>query len=296
MDVVQKIAINREFLQRYARAVSSALCPEKITNGGEVLSLTPIEQVNYLLLLKLERRWKRDFRRVRSPYFDYTNQKVQQALQHFMNILSEHIRIEKAHLQPLLEEAVQDTLLLILFPRAFYEREWRAVELLEKDYWMSIKKYVKHNAAFLEKLSSQIETTPFAAMPSREAISVLYRVYETEKNSLEDIDAHLEAFQGVVEVKKVNFFEISHLSSTTQKKETLSLLSNIHPHLQKTFIEELFDGQKNRFEQAIKEAEECATFDQSMSHLVKHHGVKTHNANAKELFKLVYRRFKRTEI
>ncbi|NQZ77646.1 MAG: hypothetical protein HRT61_16320 [Ekhidna sp.] len=86
-----------------------------------------------------------------------------------------------------------------------------------------------------------------------------------------------------------------HLESTQQKAEgsILSLISLNHRYM---FIKELFENDKNEFEQALIELEAYQTFDESVEFLV--HGYAKQNSwdmqsdEVKEFLKVLFRRFR----
>ncbi len=84
-------------------------------NGQEILSLCSVQQVNLFVVRELFKAWKEDTRKLKSPYFDFENPEVKEALDAFMNIASQHILISKAHFSPLLKKAVSQTLLVCIF-------------------------------------------------------------------------------------------------------------------------------------------------------------------------------------
>jgi hypothetical protein len=94
-----------------------------VANGPQLVDFVPVKQVNLLMMRNLQRHWTQEAERLRSPYFDYSNPEVQLALKQFMNTLSQHISLNKATLQPVLEQAIADTILLALAPLEFFKHE-----------------------------------------------------------------------------------------------------------------------------------------------------------------------------
>ena len=96
--------------------------PAATLDGPALLTFTPLRQVNLLVLRQLLGRWQQEASALRSPYFDFEAAPVQAALGQFMNVLSRHIRLGRAALEPLLAQAVADTLALATDPAAACER------------------------------------------------------------------------------------------------------------------------------------------------------------------------------
>ncbi len=117
---------NANALAEYCRAFARRLCNEAyqnqpVMNGRELLDLAPVAQINLLIISSLYDKWKADAEKFRSPYFDFTHSDVQEALQGFMNTVSQHIAIRREHLEPLLIDATRRTLILIFDPRSYFD-------------------------------------------------------------------------------------------------------------------------------------------------------------------------------
>jgi len=96
--------------------------PAATLDGPALLQFTPSRQVNLLVLRQLLGRWQQEANSLRSPYFDFAAEPVRTALGQFMNVLSRHIRLDRAALEPLLAQAVADTLVLATDPGTAFER------------------------------------------------------------------------------------------------------------------------------------------------------------------------------
>jgi len=115
--------------EQYGRRLATRLSqqffgpqPEATLDGPALLKFTPVRQVNLLVLRQLLGRWQQEASQLRSPYFDFEAAPVRAALGQFMNVLSRHIRLDRAALEPLLAQAVADTLVLATAPATAFER------------------------------------------------------------------------------------------------------------------------------------------------------------------------------
>jgi hypothetical protein len=115
--------------EQYGRRLASRLCqqyfgpqPDATLDGPALLKFTPVRQLNLLVLRQLLGRWQQEVQSLRSPYFDFEAAAVRTALTQFMNVLSRHIRLDRAALEPLLAQATADTLLLAASPAQAFER------------------------------------------------------------------------------------------------------------------------------------------------------------------------------
>ena len=114
---------------QYGRRLATRLCtqhfgpqPDAALDGPTVLKFTPVRQLNLLVVRQLLGQWQAETTRLRSPYFNFEAEPVQTALTQFMNVLSRHIRIGRAAYEPLLAQAVADTLGLVADPLGSFQR------------------------------------------------------------------------------------------------------------------------------------------------------------------------------
>ena len=115
--------------EQYGRRLATRLSqqffgpqPAATLDGPALLQFIPIRQVNLLVLRQLLGRWQQEANALRSPYFDFEAAPVRTALGQFMNVLSRHIRLDRAALEPLLAQAVADTLVLATNAGTAFER------------------------------------------------------------------------------------------------------------------------------------------------------------------------------
>ena len=117
--------------EQYGRRLAARLCdqhfsssPDTTLNGPAVLSFTPIRQVNLLVVQQLLQQWQAEISRLRSPYFDFEAPAVQAALTQFQNTLSRYIRLSRSIFEPLLAQAVADSLYLVADPASAFVKIW----------------------------------------------------------------------------------------------------------------------------------------------------------------------------
>jgi hypothetical protein len=115
--------------EQYGRRLASRLCqqyfgpqPDATLDGPALLQFTPVRQLNLLVLRQLLGRWQHEAQQLRSPFFNFEAEPVRTALTQFMNVLSRHIRLDRAALEPLLAQAATDTLVLAADPVLAFER------------------------------------------------------------------------------------------------------------------------------------------------------------------------------
>ena len=111
--------------EQYGRLLAALLCdqhfgarPTATLDGPAVLRFTPIRQVNLFVVQALLGKWTAEMAQLRSAYFDFEDADVRQALTQFMNVLSRRIKLSRPTYEPLLAQAITDTLTGALDPAA----------------------------------------------------------------------------------------------------------------------------------------------------------------------------------
>jgi hypothetical protein len=137
--------LNSKYVENYAKEFSKKVCDgyfptKKYMTGQEIITLTPSIQVNFFIIKTLFEAWQLELEKLKSsPYFDYRDKAVHEALREFMNVLSRTIKIERSHFEPLLVKAVLDSIFLAVSPLDFYQDEFAKHKANE------INRYLKEN-------------------------------------------------------------------------------------------------------------------------------------------------------
>jgi len=124
---------NQLHLERYSKALANLLCDRHFAthdtlNGPQLISFTPIKQVNLFVIKELLLKWHHEMANLRSPYFDYEHEEVKEALVNFMNVLSRKILMKRHAFEPLLQKAIYDTFLVLLAPVATFEEKFLRIQ------------------------------------------------------------------------------------------------------------------------------------------------------------------------
>ncbi|NBA87990.1 hypothetical protein GVN16_19625 [Emticicia sp. CRIBPO] len=141
---------NLQEAENYAKAFAALLSDEyfknKLTiNGGEILNLTESKQLNLLTIRELYDKWQTETERLKSPYFDFEQSEVKQALADFMNVLSRFILVNKDNFIPLLTKSTKKTLELYISPVSFFENLMRDLP----DFKLT-SEWLKNNGRFFK--------------------------------------------------------------------------------------------------------------------------------------------------
>lgn len=137
--------------EQYGRRLAAKLCdtyfgtqPEATLDGSALLKFTSVRQLNLLVLHQLLTQWQAEAGRLRSPYFDFEAAPVQAALSQFMNVLSRHIRLDRAALEPLLARAAADTLSIVADSAGTFQR------ILLGDVETTTAEHLRDNLRYLD--------------------------------------------------------------------------------------------------------------------------------------------------
>lgn len=213
--------INHEYIQSYAEAFTNRIVDRyfsehTIIDGEGILTITEIRQVNLFVIKNILVKWEAEARKVRSPFFNYANPEVQNALQDFMNVLSRNIYIEEKTFKSLLKMAIHDVLLLIFTPYDFFSSELlnigSPITLIELE---KRKKFIKVNGELYNAYLEKIETAGADNLQIKEAKQYFDQVCEAINFSPEEPDEYIELFSKVIpfEIHKV-YGEIDNTAKT----------------------------------------------------------------------------------
>ena len=179
---------------------------DRIT-GQEILTLCNVHQVNLFIIKEVFRSWKEENKKLKSPYFDYENEEVKEALDNLMNLLSQNISITQTHFTPLLKKAVSQSLLVIFDPYDFFSLLISGKNnKLEVSTFREEIKYLKVNRAPLERMLQRLDEKKLEEVSGNEAFAILDQILEEVNFTPEDVDGYIEKFSSVVPFNPNQFY------------------------------------------------------------------------------------------
>jgi hypothetical protein len=192
----------------YADKVSKTFfTTNKKIRGSEILSLCKVPQVNMFVVRELLLTWREETKKLKSPYFDYEDAEVKEALNNFMTVLSKRIAVGEDYFVPLLKKAVRQTLLVIFNPYDFFSilvsGKNNRIEL--KEFKEEIK-YLKINKAPLARLVQKLEEKGLTELSGNEAFAILDQILEEVSFTPEDLDPHIRQFSLTLPLDAAAFF------------------------------------------------------------------------------------------
>ncbi|MDF2454889.1 MAG: hypothetical protein K0R51_882 [Cytophagaceae bacterium] len=152
-------------IQAYSTALASKLSNgffpgKEVINGEQLLSFTSVQQLNLFIVKTLFERWKDELQKLRSPYFNYEAQEVQEALNGFMNTLSKNIAISKESFHPLLQKAIADVVVISIAPTEYIQQEFNASPVALRSNLLDKFKYHKVHETIFKRFHEQLSSIP----------------------------------------------------------------------------------------------------------------------------------------
>lgn len=299
--------MNYSFIEEYSKEYIQPITDDVFDNhnaitGKQILTLCPLKQINLFVLKKLFDAWQQETQKLKSPYFDYDALEVKEALETLMNTLSQHIVISKEHFEPLLQQAVSDTILLIFSPLDYYVREFNSpekdvltLEVLKKDL-----RYIKINRPILDALIKRFEDEQLTEAQGEEKIRIFNEVFENLEDDPEDFDEYVKLFSetqplqveklyynthhtqnGQHETRPILNDQFTETTSNTladlhQKKKIDSIRKHININQRYMFTKTLFGNNKDEFEKAVEDLDNHASYVEAFNYLRKDFAGKYH--------------------
>jgi hypothetical protein len=180
------------------KVLKKAFASNEKIEGKEILALCNVQQINLFIVRELFKAWREEFKKLKSPYFNYEHPDVKEALDHFMSVLSKNISITRQHFAPLLKKAVSQTVLLVLDPYDYFSMIISGPNnKLDVTTFREEIKYLKINKAPLEKLLERLDEKKVKEISGNEAFAILDQILEEVNFSPEDVDEYIQKFSTV---------------------------------------------------------------------------------------------------
>lgn len=212
-------------------------------DGERLISLTNSRQVNSFIIRSLFNQWRNEVERLESPYFDFNHERVKEALKAFMNVLSNHISIDKAHLESLLTQAIEDAILISFEPKLYLESILNRIER-PQDFKLQFK-YIKTNRELFKNLTDKIGD--FDTKPS--ILNTFDSLGETDIETIDVNDfltklggtTHLESLFEVIEEVVIEEPVVEVAEETVAPEPTPIIVADPDVNEQPTTINDKFD-------------------------------------------------------
>ncbi|PIB37238.1 hypothetical protein BFP72_18405 [Reichenbachiella sp. 5M10] len=258
--------LNQQAKQKYITTYSQIILDEFFDknegiSGQQIISLTPIKQVNFFVLKVLFEEWQEETKKFKSPYFDYKNEEVNTALKTLVNTLSKNIFIQKEDFKSLLERAVSETLEFLYTPDQYLLQETQKAtssELIKE--LKTTGKYIKLHKGLFDSILINLENGMSTDKPVVESViknaTESYNEDTAEKEEIENL-FNLTSLLDIVEKEspaivetaqteepEINFFDTLEALPEEKTEDTLSVPEPMTPPSSSAFAEEDDEPQK----------------------------------------------------
>lgn len=208
-----------DYSQRFARKVCDDFFAQNTTaSGQQILNLTEIPQINLFAISSLYEKWRADAENFRSPYFDFEQEEVKEALKQFMNVVSRNIAVKREVLEPILFEAIKDTLVLLIDPSSYFNELFRNQEnfSVTAELVQQLCKYVRFNKFIPQELAKGMKDRSFVYV--NQAIEWSEQALQLHADELDSVEQWVGHFSAKVPL------DISHLVKKTMRVELLKVI------------------------------------------------------------------------
>lgn len=237
------VQFNSNYLESYSKEYAHAVSDRffngrQFITGQEIIQLTGSTQVNFFIIKRLFELWQEELAKLKSsPYFDYRDIAVHDALTQFMNVLSRRIKVERAHLEPIIRVAVEQAIQVAVNPVSFYQNEIKKAPSGKiNEFIRENKKYYKWNDRVISFL---IDKAGFGHDPEAYHRAI-YANYQVIKDSLESTNMLL-ATLGDVKAFNLDLYlpqvDSTHSVYQTDQDELASLEPSFLGDLEKVAID-----------------------------------------------------------
>tara|TARA_B110000263_G_C15206234_1_gene463022 strand:+ start:181 stop:966 length:786 start_codon:yes stop_codon:yes gene_type:complete len=126
--------------------------PKNNITGKQLLTITKSKQINLFIIKNIYDEWLNNFNKNKISYFNYSDINIQNALNNFMNILSNNILIKNKSIKKLIVKAIEESLELAIKPSSFIIKDIikNSKEINETTLNSRKKYYPNHNNVFNE--------------------------------------------------------------------------------------------------------------------------------------------------
>ncbi|WMJ71691.1 hypothetical protein RCC89_00685 [Cytophagaceae bacterium ABcell3] len=196
--------INKEQLHSYSLALAEKITTEYFSKkseitGKEIISLTAIEQLNFFILKTLFGRWKDEEDKLRSPYFNYEDKAVKEALANLLIQLSNNISIKREFFRPLLSKAIYDTLFYALEPSEYLQEYFSSRKTVSPNDIRKEAKYFKINTDFFHDILTRVEQSGKNDLSGKETAQIIKEASGTV--SAQDAEKTLNGFSKLLKIE-----------------------------------------------------------------------------------------------
>ncbi len=200
--------LNQQAIEAYSLKITQKLSDDFFSknltiSGQQILQFSKIEQLNLFIISTLFEKWKDETSKLKSPYFNFESNDVKAALKSFMNVLSKNIVVKRVDFDPLVRNAVADTICLALAPYLFIKETYFSLDypIIVMSDFKERAKFVKHNRAITDVFIKKIEKHNLTSTPLSYALDYLNESYKELVNELVEPTEILALFNAILPIE-----------------------------------------------------------------------------------------------
>lgn len=228
---------NVSALNEYSEQFSRQVCDDffahnAAASGQHILNLTKIPQINLFVISSLYDKWKADAEAFRSPYFDFENTEVSEALKQFMNVVSRNISVKRDALAPILKEATKNSLVLLMDPSGYFNEIFRNQPdfTVTADVVQQLRKYIRFNKFIPQAIVEAMSDRSFVYV--NQAIDWSEQAIANRAAELDNVEQWITLYSEKVPL------EVATLLKKTHRTET-EIVKIAEPEPNKSFFDTL---------------------------------------------------------
>lgn len=180
--------------------LSGASFPKGHVSGEEILTFAKHQQVNKFVLFQIYQDWSAHMQKMAHPYFNYNHPDVIKGLKIFQNIISDHIQVPVADFRKMLQQAVYNSLKLILNPAdAIGNFFFKGTDAIPSEMYNKHAAYFKDFDFVILALQKFFEKNGHKRIDKKlyfEKFEKVIGIYET-KNKLGELDYQRNLFKSL---------------------------------------------------------------------------------------------------
>lgn len=179
-------------------------------SGPEIQELTELDQVNVFILELLFSQWRTEAESLKSPFFNFEHEDIKSALQDFLNSLSFHIKVDRAHFQPLLKNALSNTIDLILHPYNYITQECLCLDemVVSEAHIRNKTRYIKINKFLIEDALNKFNQKD--QIPTEDFLNECSQIYLKRKGDFYAIEDLVRMFDYLIPEEHSQAFFMGH--------------------------------------------------------------------------------------
>ena len=235
---------------------------KKLIHTEEIVSITPVRQINCLVFQSIYQNWKIQFDRKEDIYFDYQHPDVVLGMFEFMSLISKHIRIYRIHFEKLLFNATLQTLQLLFSPKEYYIHLFKGLEkgLDLSGHFSSLMRYVILHVDYKRNLIKLLKDYNIHFVPFATAINIC-KDFNFE-GRFDNPRRYIDLFNKTFLLDSETLFP-SWESNLKLKKKKINFSEELEEEMRHTM--EFDKEQKNRAELFNTSEEEINQFSEKIS-------------------------------